>query len=125
MATAIVEDEIDYLIEGVQLHPRCVGELREAFVGQVRVCFLGCADADSTTMFHQIRRYGGGADDWLQKYSDQQLIDEVDRLKALSQRIRDACHRYGFQYFEVNTDLSTTTASVILHFAESNERDGG
>jgi hypothetical protein len=68
MATAMVEDEIDYLIEGVQLHPRRVRELCEELGGDVRACFLGLAEADTSAKLQEIRRFGGEADDWLRHY---------------------------------------------------------
>ena len=70
MATAMVEEEIDYLVEGAQLHPRHTWELSEELSGYVRVCFVGLADVDSLAKFYEIRRFGGGADDWLRSYSD-------------------------------------------------------
>jgi hypothetical protein len=74
MATAMVEEEIDYLIEGAQLRPKHAWELREERAGCVRVCFLGLAQADPLAKLREIRRFGGGADDWLRHYSDELTI---------------------------------------------------
>jgi hypothetical protein len=121
MATAMVEDEVDYLLEGVQLHPRRVGELCEELGGDVRACFLGLAETDTSTKLQEIRRFGGTADDWLRHYSDQELIQEIERLKALSVRLQNACQQCGLTYIEASDDLSSTVADVLRHFSESHQ----
>ena len=118
MATAMVEEEVDYLVEGVQLHPRQVGEFREEFAEHVRACFVGFAEADTRAKLREIRRFGGGPDDWLRHYSDEQLLQEVERLTALSLRIREACHQCGLKYVEVSDDVSSTVGKVIDHFTQ-------
>jgi hypothetical protein len=117
MATAMIEEEVDYLMEGVQLHPRYAWELREQFPGLVRACFVGFACADTAAKLQEIRRFGGGADDWLRDYSDEQLFHEVERLKELSARLRDACGQYGLKYVEASSDLAGTATGVIRYLA--------
>jgi hypothetical protein len=113
MATAMIEEEIDYLLKGVQLHPRYAWELREQFPGLVRGCFVGFIDVDTPTKVDEIRRFGGGADDWLCDYSGEQLLQEVERLKALSLRLREACRQYKFAYVEASEDLAGTVADAM------------
>jgi 2-phosphoglycerate kinase len=120
MATAMVEDEIDYLIEGVQLHPRRVRELCEELGGDVRACFLGLAEADASAKLQEIRRFGGGSDDWLRHYSDEQVIQEIERLKALSVRLQRACRACGLVYFEAADDLSSTVTRVVRYLSKGN-----
>jgi hypothetical protein len=116
MVTAMVEEEIDYLLEGVQLHPRHAWELREEFGERVRACFIGFTEVDTAAKLAEIQRFGGGADDWLRGYSDEQVIREVERLRELGVRVKDACQQYGLEYVEVSGDLSGTVADVIRYF---------
>ena len=115
MATAMIEEDVDYLVEGVQLHPRYAWELRQEFAGLVRACFVGFVDVDTSTKLQEIRRFGGGADDWLRHYSDEQLAQEVERLKALSLCLRETCRQYGLTYVEVSNDLAGTVADVMRY----------
>jgi hypothetical protein len=115
MAITFVEEGIDYLIEGVQMRPRHARELCEALPGQVRACFLGFAEADVEAKLGQLRRFGGGVDDWLRDYDDADLRREVERLKALSERIRAECERYDVPYLEVSTDLQETVERVVAY----------
>ena len=118
MATAMVEDEVDYLLEGVQLHPRHTWELCEEFAGYVRACFIGLAQVDTLTKLREIRRFGSGADDWLRHYPDEHVIQEIERLKELSVRIKNTCQQHGLKYVEASNDLSGTVAEVIHYFTE-------
>ncbi len=116
MLSAMVEDEVDYLVEGVQLHPKHAWELCEKFAGRVRVCFVGFAKVDTLVKLEEIRRFGGGADDWMRHYPDEQVIQEIERLKNLSVRLEDACQQYGIKYVEASDDLSDTVADVMRYF---------
>jgi hypothetical protein len=118
MVAAMVEEEIDYLVEGVQNHPRCAGELQAELADYVRICFIGMAEADTRTKFQEIRRYGGGTDDWMHHYPDERVLQEVERLKGLSLRLRDACAQYGLKYIEASNNLTSTIAAVIGYFLE-------
>lgn len=118
MATTLVEDGIAYLIEGVQLDPRHVSELVARFPASIRTCFLGFAEADPLAKFHQIRRFGGGSDDWTLGYDDQTLFEEVERFIELSTRLRAGCRKYGLTYFEVSTDLRETVDAVVQYLID-------
>ncbi len=116
MALTLLEDEEDYLIEGVQLHPQQVDALRQEWGDQVRACFVGYADMDSRAKLSHIRAYGGGPDDWLRDYDDQQLLATIERLKALSRTLRDECARWGMPYVETGIDLQPAIDSVVHLF---------
>jgi hypothetical protein len=116
MATAMVEDEVVFLLEGVQLHPNHVSGFCMSFPGAVRACFVGLADMDTAAKFQEIRHFGGGADDWLRHYSDEWVRQEIERIKAQSAYIRDTCQEVGLTYIEASRGLAITAAQVIQHF---------
>jgi hypothetical protein len=120
LALALVEDEVDYLIEGVQLHPQQVRELCDQAPDQVCGCFVGYAEIDVLAKFRQLRHYGGGPDDWLRHEEDDQLVAQIERLKALSQRLRTECAHYRVPYFETTTDRDHTVAEVVRYFRQAN-----
>jgi hypothetical protein len=53
--------------------------------------------------------------DWLRHYSDELLAQEVERLKALSLRLRETCRQYGLTYVEASNDLAGTVADVMRY----------
>ena len=115
LAVALDEDEIDYMLEGVQVLPTHARELFEKLDGRVRACFVGFAEVDTLEKFRDIRRFGGGLDDWLRDYDDQRLIGEIERLKAFSEYIRSECDKYHLRYFETSADLQQTVDEVVLY----------
>ena len=117
MAVAMLENAEDYLLEGVQLNPRHVRTLCNKFPGQVRACFVGYAEVDARAKFREIRRYGGGLDDWLREYDDQRTLREVERLKALSQTLQDECDKYALKYIETAPNLAQTVEAVVRYLA--------
>ncbi len=121
MATAMIEEEVDYLLEGVQLHPKLVCGLAEKFPCNVCVCFVGFAEMDTMVKFQEIRRFGGQAEDWMRHFSDEQVVQEVERLKLLSVRVRAFCQKYGLKYIETSSDWERMTGEVIQYFLN---RDG-
>ncbi|NLE44324.1 MAG: adenylate kinase [Chloroflexi bacterium] len=113
MAIALLENEEDYLFEGVQLCPVHVGKLVDAFPGQVRACFVGFASVDVRQKAAELRQYGGGLDDWLRDYTEERFIEEVERLKDLSARIEAECESCGLRYVEISDDLHETVGLVV------------
>lgn len=116
LATALVEDEIDYMIEGVQLLPKHASELHSELDHHVKSCFVGYSKVDTLAKFHQIRSFGGGTDDWLKEYDDERTRKEVERLKAFSEYIEEECGKYDLEYFEISLDFEEAIEPVFRYF---------
>ncbi len=115
LATALVEDEVDYMIEGVQLLPRHARELRDNLDKYIRPCFLGFAEVDTREKLRQIRCFGYDPDDWFRDFDEERAIREIERLKVFSVNLRDECREYDLKYFEVSTDIEQTIQEVIQY----------
>jgi hypothetical protein len=115
MAATVVEEQVDYLMEGVQLQPKHVWELCEELGGEVRSCFVGFAELGTMTKFQELRAFGGGPDDWLWDLGDRELLREIERLRAFSTRLRNECSKYGLKYFEATGDLQRTVDAVVQY----------
>jgi len=116
MATAMVENEEDYLLEGVQLLPKHAWALRQKLAGQLRVCFVGFAEVDVPVKLAEIRHFGGGPDDWLKELDDQEALANIERLKDISRYVRDECLKYELKYVEISADLGQTVNLVVQYF---------
>lgn len=122
MAQAMVENGLEYCLEGVQLRPRHVAVLGRLWPDSVRACFVGYAESDPVAKMRQLRAYGGGMDDWMHVYSEAQMLAEVRRLVALSGAIRDECAEHGLVYFEEGSDLQETITRVVEYLREGTWR---
>jgi hypothetical protein len=115
LATALVEDGIDYMIEGAQLLPEHAWELTGKLSDQVRSCFVGFAEVDIEAKLREIRRFRGTSDDWLRDYDDGKVREEIQRLKGFSRHLKLGCGRYGLAYFEASTDVNSTAEAVVQY----------
>ena len=113
VAAVIIKDRIDYLLEGASLQPKHVNELHSEFPAQVHACFLGYAEAKIAEKFEQARRYGGGPDDWMMRFDDTTVRHELERLKKVSEVLRDECGKYQLQYFETSIDFHNSAEQAI------------
>jgi hypothetical protein len=125
MATAMLENEEDYLLEGVQLTPAHVRELCDAWPDDVRACFVGYADVETQAKMAQLRRYCGGPDDWLRDYDDAALAREVERIKAQSAFLRSECARLGIAYFEAGLAREETVGAVVVYLRSAQGHSDG
>jgi hypothetical protein len=113
MATLIIKDKIDYLLEGALIQPENANDLLSAFPSAVHACFVGYAEADIEEKFAQVRQFGGGPDDWMMQFDDATVRNELERLKLVSKVIREDCEKYQLQYFEISNDFGKSIEAVI------------
>lgn len=115
MSRTMIENDDPYLFEGVQLRPQDVAVLCRQFPDKIRACFVGYAEADPQTKFEEIRRHGGGLDDWLRELDDATVMADVRRLIAQSRDIRDECERLDLRYFEIGEDWPRSVETVVAY----------
>ncbi len=113
MATAMLENSEEYLLEGVQLQPQVAAELSRRFPGQVRTAFVGYTAIDPLIKVQQLRHFDGGNNDWLRHESDEALLAMVARLKAISQWVQAECQKYGLPYFDTSVNFTATLDRVV------------
>ncbi len=102
-----------YLLEGAALQPQQTQELLSEFPSQARACFLGYADADVRQKFAQVREHGGGPDDWMMQFDESTIMQELERLRKVSEVLRWECEMYRIRYFEMSKDFAGSTKAVI------------
>lgn len=115
MARAMVEEEIDYLIEGAQLLPEHAAALVEWSPKAVRACFIGYADCAVDDKLKEIRHFGGGEDDWMRHLDDDAVRADLRRLIDLSGDLREACGRLDLPFVEAEPFKQNATAEAVIH----------
>jgi hypothetical protein len=113
MSAVMLKDRINYLLEGALLQPKHAHELMAEFPTQVKACFVGFAKAQIAEKFEQVKRYGGGPDDWMMQFDDGTIMNELERLKIVSEALREECRKYQLQYFETSLDFDKSVEDVI------------
>ncbi len=105
MATKILENEEDYLLEGDVLLPSHVVELRQRFDVAVRGCFIGYDTVDTGAKMRDIRRHAAGNKDWTDECDDAHLLRIVEEFKHWSAQLRIECAQFQLPYFDGSDDL--------------------
>ncbi len=113
VSEVIIKDRINYILEGALLQPKYANELISEFPAQVHACFVGYAESEIVEKFDQVKRYGGGPDDWMMQFDDDTVRKELERLKMVSEVLRDECRKYRLRYFETSFDFNNSIDRVI------------
>ncbi len=109
----MILEEHEYLLEGALIQPKQAHEIRMDFPARVRACFVGFAEAEIGAKFEQVKRYGGGSDDWMAEFDDKTVLDELRRLKTTSEALRAECKQYQMQYFETSNNFEKSIGEVV------------
>jgi hypothetical protein len=124
MALAMVEEEVDILIEGAQLLPEHAAHLAVTQGETVRSCFVGFADASLEEKLGEIREFGGGPDDWMRDYADDAVRSEISRFIEQSRQIRSECSSLGLSYIEIPPfALEPAIDSVVTCLTQTKEQE--
>lgn len=100
MASTIVENGDDYLLEGDVLMPSHAVELRDRFGAPIRSCFMGYASVDAEAKMRDIRQFAVGKEDWTNDCDDAHLLLLAREFREFSQVLRDQCRELRLPYFD-------------------------
>ncbi len=115
MASTIIENGDDYLLEGDVLMPSHVVELRERFGPAIKSCFMGYASIDSSVKMRDIRQFAAGKTDWTNECEDAHLLRLVLELRKFSQVLRDECREFRLPYFDGSLSFSGAIAEAATY----------
>jgi hypothetical protein len=105
MSVCLLENDLAYLLEGDMLLPKYVDALlRDHGPATVRACFLGYTTVSLDRKLWEIRRYGGGPDDWMRDLTDAEVLDLIAENVQYSRYLQQECALYGIAYFDTAED---------------------
>ena len=116
MSVSLLYDQVDYVFEG-ELLPQDVAELRRAYPGQIRACFLGYCAISPSHKLHEIRTHGGHPNDWPQEYNDADLLTIIHREIAFSRYLQAECERHTLPYYDVSHQFVSVLDEVVAYVA--------
>ncbi|NNE36232.1 MAG: hypothetical protein HKN13_13415 [Rhodothermales bacterium] len=105
MLKSMIHVEVDCVIEGEAILPGLVKELQEAYPEQIRVCFVGYTDIEVDEKVRAVKDFSEGTNDWLNKESDEYIVEHITNMVTYSRRIRASCEEHGMRYFDTSTDF--------------------
>lgn len=115
MLTAMVENGIDYTVEGVQLLPAFVAEFQQKFAGDVRCCFIGQSELDVTAIEEMKLHSSATENDGFKDLSHIEALAEMKRIRADSARYKVECEVHNLPYFESSSNFNLTLDQVVAY----------
>ncbi|MEC1752190.1 adenylate kinase [Bacillus mojavensis] len=116
LMTAMVENKIDYIIEGVQLIPSHVSQFEQYYLGNVKTCFIGIAEINIENNIDKMKFHSSMTEnDGLRNLDHLQIKSELERIKTDSIRIKEECQKYNLQYFESSLNFNETIETIIAY----------
>ena len=119
LSLTILENERDHLIEGDAILPSHAQELADEFPGDVRACFLGFENANSSERLLTIR-HQPGPEDWLRQFDDHEVLSMIDEMIVYSRQLREDAGARGIPYFE-NLDDFGAFKELVLCYLETGQ----
>lgn len=102
MIRSMIQNHIDYCIEGVHFNPTFAKKLLTEFKGQIRFLYLGFANVSWEDKLDELNRYRLAMENcWFKHYSYDQMVDLVKYLIEVSQRTKKESKQLGIPYIDV------------------------
>lgn len=113
MLKTMIENKVDYLIEGVHFNPDFSLELLEEFPNDVKILYLGYKDTSVIMKIYELNKYKDVIENaWFESYSDNELVKHVSSLIDESKIISDLCEYHHLKYIDIY-DLNSQIDEVI------------
>jgi 2-phosphoglycerate kinase len=102
MVQAMVCNGIDYILEGVHFYPDFALKLLKEFPDKIKIIYLLYPQIDTSEKVAELKKYSSSMENcWFSSFTDKQLYELVDYMKASSSKIEEQCIKYKLPYYRV------------------------
>ena len=109
----IIENKVDYLIEGVHFNPDFAKKLMDHFPHDIKVLFLGYKNIGIKDKEEELLKYKDATENpWYLSHKGKELTKLVSYLIKESTRVYDLCKMYDLDYIEVH-NISVQKDDII------------
>jgi len=127
MIKTMVENKVDYLLEGVHFNPDFASELLKEYPNDIKIVYLGYKDISVTLKVIELNKYQKILENvWYSSFSDKKMNELILYLINESKRAYELCMLFGLKYIEVydlNIQINEIIDSIYNH--KNNERKCG
>jgi len=107
MIRAMVENGIDYLMEGVHFNPPFAHRLLKDFQGKINIVYLGYSEVNTQNKMEELYQHMDQFENpWFSQYSFEEMTECVNLLKNLSLKIKNQASILHIPYIEVYNIVS-------------------
>lgn len=102
MIETMIENNEDYVIEGVHIYPKFASLLRDKFKSKIHIIFLGMDQVDVYEKISELKSYQSQlSNPWFENYNEEEMFDLVSFLVKASMDLKKQAEIYGFSYYSV------------------------
>ena len=113
MIKTMVENKVDYLIEGVHFNPDFSNDLLREYPNDIRIVYLGYKDTSVNLKLIELNKYKDKLENiWYSTYSNEKMIELIAYLINESLKTYNLCMTLGLRYIEVY-DLNSQMNEII------------
>ena len=113
MIKTMVENKVDYLIEGVHFNPGFSSELLKQYPNDIRVVYLGFKNTSVNLKLIELNKYRDMLENvWYSSFSKEEMIKLVSYLIEESERLYRSCIEYSLDYIDIY-DLTNQLDDII------------
>lgn len=118
MFRTMIENQIDYVVEGVHIQPDFADALLKQYPNKVKIIYLGYRLADASNKTVELKQFGHQTENhWFSSMNDAELHNLVLYLIRESGKLYDNCLKYHLPYYEI-TNISEQANGIIKDLIE-------
>jgi 2-phosphoglycerate kinase len=102
MISTMIENKVDYLLEGVHFNPDFSRRLIEKYPNDIRIVYLGYKDKNFKDKAKELLLYKNEIENpWFLSFKGEKLFELMEYMVNESQRVYELCIQFDLEYIEV------------------------
>jgi 2-phosphoglycerate kinase len=111
----MVENKVDYLIEGVHFSPDFSSELLKEYPNDIRIVYLGYRNTNVNLKIIELNKYKDSLENvWYSSFSNEKMIELISYLIEESERVHCLCKKFALDYIEIY-DLTNQIDEILKY----------
>jgi len=103
MIQTMIENKIDYILEGVHFQPPFIRFMLDKYPGKIKVIYLGYKNIDIQKKVEELKLFGPKTQNhWYSNMNDQELTQLVEYMINECQKLFESCVKFKLPYYEVS-----------------------
>ena len=116
MCESMLWTKVDFVLEGEAFLPGLARKMMNEHTDQIKVAFMGYADASAEQKVRAVTAFSSGVGDWLVNEPDDYIKSHITNMIGYSKMIKEECSKHNVPYFDTSTEFEGTILSLLKSF---------
>jgi len=117
----MVENKVDYFIEGVHFNPDFARELLDKYPNDIKVLYLGYKDVHVEDKINELERFKESNDNpWYKNFTKEEMNTLIEYMIKESERVYQSCLLLNIDYLEISNIMLQIDSIEQYFFKSSN-----